>query len=169
MSELTPIEIQRRVDLLTTQIMGQHLDTILEQITKLAKDFKIAQDTKEKSPFRNVLTVATEPGSSLEVIKNYIRYQVGRKGSSAIWKDGKGAFSKELVARLDNLKINAKTIFQDLQSTLVKTNQDAQQTIQEYLKLEQDRLEKEAHLKLAQLYLGYLAREHTALIGESSR
>jgi hypothetical protein len=42
--------------------------------------------------------------------------------------------------------------------------------LQPYLDNQQNReqLEKDIHLKLAQLYLGYLAREHTALVGEKA-
>lgn len=183
MSTLTPIEIQRRIDLLSTQIIGNHLDKVIGEIKDLATKFNITKDKKEKSPFRNVLTVATEPGSSLEVIKNYIRYQVGRSGSSKIWKDDNGAFAKALVEALDQLKGDTATIIKKIEETLLqiyekdksnKSNQESgetdQQAITDYFNASvRQKLEKELHLKLAQLYLGYLAREHTALLATNSQ
>lgn len=184
MSELTPIEIQHRIDLLEPKIIGQHLDEIIGRLKKLTRHFESAKDTKEKTPFRNVLNVSTEAGSSWEVIKNYILYQVGRRGSSEIWKYQRGAFSKDLVAELDYLKSDASTIVNEIKDAFLEPfqkNIDCAKTDEEkashtkikevteayFSNLVTTKLEKVTHLKLVQLYLGYLAREHTAWLGEN--
>lgn len=198
------------------------MDSILENIHKLATEYKIASKDK-KSPFRNVLAVAVEPNASLEIIKNYIRYQVGRGGNaSPIWLLRGGQeqklFAQELVAALDNLAEDVDQIISRVKTSL---GESSNQTIRvptddlsaaepsdedsvpqaksppdeitdtsseetpDYKDLEnkptpeqqklldhladgnnQTVLKQSLHLKLAQLYLGYLAREHTAQVGE---
>jgi hypothetical protein len=144
--------------------IGQKMDDIIINIKETAKKFEIAQKDK-KSPFRNVLAVSVETKTSIEIIKNYIRYQVGRSGSSPIWKDKKNdeIFAKVIVTEVDNLLNTAKEIIQNLKKSIKKGSD-----LESYLLPEkEDKITKDIHLRLAQLYLGYLAREHTALVGES--
>lgn len=198
------------------------MDNILENIHKLSTEYKIASKDK-KSPFRNVLAVAVEPNTSLEIIKNYIRYQVGRGGNaSPIWSLRGGQeqrlFAQELVAALDNLAEDVDQIISRVKTALGETsNQKTQAPTDDLLAAEpsdedsvpqakslpdestdapseeapghkdldnkptpeqqklldhladgdnQTVLKRSLHLKLAQLYLGYLAREHTAQVGE---
>lgn len=166
MDELTDLFLREQLTLrLELEISNQMDDIIGKKVIPIAKKFSIASKDK-KSPFRNVLAVATEPSSSLEVIKNYIRYQVGRKESSPIWKNSKDneLFAKAVVDDLNNLSQDAHEIVQRLRRAIPKGN-----SLEPYLEDNQNRekLEKNIHLKLAQLYLGYLAREHTASVGES--
>jgi hypothetical protein len=143
--------------------IGKKMDEIIINIKEKAKRFDIAQKDK-KSPFRNVLAVSVETKSSIEIIKNYIRYQVGRSGSSPIWKDKKNdeIFAKVIVTEVDNLLNTAKEIIQNIKKNIKKESD-----LQSYLSEKENQIIKDIHLRLAQLYLGYLAREHTALVGES--
>jgi hypothetical protein len=142
-------------------------DEVITRIREMVKNFKIAAAERDpkKSPFRNVLNVATEPSASLETVKTYIRYQSGRKENNRVWivnYQGK-RFSEEVTGALDNLKTDVDQIFDRVEQRLVDDK------IQSYLAIptEKDRLKQDLHLKLVQLYLGYLYREHTAAIGES--
>jgi hypothetical protein len=142
------------------------MDEIIHlKIERIAKEFSIAQRDK-KSPFRNVLAIANESSASIEVIKNYIRYQVGRKGSSEVWKTSrdKKLFATAVVEQIEDLRQTASDIVKDIRHSIPKGNE-----LEIYLEDNQNRQqeEKRIHLKLAQLYLGYLAREHTAQVGEN--
>ncbi|MGD1804653.1 hypothetical protein ACP6PL_04320 [Dapis sp. BLCC M126] len=141
------------------------MDDIIEAIQKIANDFSIAQKDK-KSPFRNVLAAATETGTSIEIIKNYIRYQVGRSGSSPIWKEKENQklFASAVVEQIDSLLEKAEDILKIIRKNTSKGN-----PINDYLENLENRelYKKNLHLKLTQLYLGYLAREHTASVGEN--
>jgi len=158
---------QEQLSLRTELEISKQMDSIIsEKIVSIAKDFSIAEKDR-KSPFKNVLAAATESGASLEVIKNYIRYQVGRSNSSPIWKtsNNEKLFATKVVEHLDALNQDAKEIVQRVRRAILKES-----PLQPYLDNQQNReqLEKDIHLKLAQLYLGYLAREHTALVGEKA-
>lgn len=159
-------EIEAQLILRTEIEIAKKMDEIIQEIQKIAKEFSIAQKDK-KSPFRNVLAAATESGTSLEAIKNYIRYQVGRSGSSPIWKEKKNQklFASAVVEHIDGLlEEKAEDIVKIIRKNTSKGN-----PVNDYLeKLENRELyKKNLHLKLTQLYLGYLAREHTALVGEN--
>jgi len=180
MSTISATDLDRRIELLTTQIIGSHLDAMIEQIQNLATTYNLKKD-REKSPFRNVITVANEPGSSLEVVKNYIRYQVGRSGSSKIWKDRD--FANALVENIQGLQNQVNCILDELREKLTqhapstvifldgKNQEVSEQKSFEYYfdHLAKPKLTKKLHLQLCQLYLGYLAREHTALLSAGTQ
>ncbi|MEH2295169.1 hypothetical protein [Nostoc sp.] len=140
------------------------IDEIIRKMVEISKRFAIA-GKDEKSPFRNVLGVSVDSSSSIEVIKNYIRYQIGRRGSSPIWTTSKDKeiFAVALVKELDDLKQDAESIVKNVQKGIAKGH-DLESYIEESNNRHQ--LTKQIHMKLVQLYLGYLAREHTASIGE---
>jgi hypothetical protein len=144
-------------------------DAVITRIREMVKDFRIAiaENDPKKSPFRNVLNVATEPSASLETVKTYIRYQSGRKETNRVWistypPNGK-RFAEAVTEALDNLRTDVDQVFDRVIERLVDHE------IKSYLAfpVEQERLKQDLHLKLVQLYLGYLYREHTAAIGES--
>lgn len=143
------------------------MDEIIQEIQKIAKEFSIAQKDK-KSPFRNVLAAASETGTSLEAIKNYIRYQVGRSSSSPIWKEKKNQklFASAVIEQIDSLLGKAEDILHKIRKNTSKGN-----LVNDYLEDSENReqYKQNLHLKLTQLYLGYLAREHTALVGENQQ
>ncbi|MBF2016949.1 MAG: hypothetical protein IGS23_17480 [Rivularia sp. T60_A2020_040] len=86
----------------------------------------------EESQFRNLVRVA-DTTESAEVIKNFIRYQVGRDKK---WGKGNGSLAERIVQDIDgNLKINAQAIAECCQTVF-----------------------KPIWLELIRRYLGYGAR-----------
>ncbi|PSF37383.1 hypothetical protein C7H19_10680 [Aphanothece hegewaldii CCALA 016] len=157
--------LQEQLTLIIEIEIGRKMDNIIPNIKALAKSFSIAEKDK-KSPFRNVLAVANESGSSIEIIKNYIRYQVGRSGSSPIWRisrDNK-LFATALLEQINSLNQDAQSIVDRLRHSIRRGD------LYNYIENGENReqIKKNIHLKLTQLYLGYLAREHTALCGEQN-
>ena len=181
--------VKERLVLLIERELRYQLDEILPKMQKLAKDFRIdlkkdkdgriskdkdgriKQDKKsERSPLRNLLVTATERTASLETIKNYISYQASRaEDVGAILKssyEGEGRdlyegdkFGAALIKALDELKENAEEILDRITEGLTDDS-----ALKKYLKPQvRSREVTDLHLKLVQLYLGYLVREHTAL------
>jgi hypothetical protein len=195
---ISRVSLDDQLTLRIDQEFSKQLDSVIEAMQVMAKNFRI-KEVKERSPLKNVVAVSTEATSSLEVIKNYIRYQSGRKEStSKIWqcsitKDGKKQiFAQAVVQQIDALSNNVTTIFEDIKIDLdksievlqgnqastesentlkdVNAKEDSTQVqnlkaLKQYLETNQSRLRQSIHLKLTQHYLGYLSREHTALIG----
>ncbi|MBD2364638.1 hypothetical protein H6G36_26275 [Anabaena minutissima FACHB-250] len=163
MEIVSQTSLKEKLSLITELEIGKQMDNIIPRIKDIAIKFSIAQKDK-KSPFRNVLAVATESSSSVEIIKNYIRYQVGRSGSSPIWKTSKDSklFATAVVEYIDNLYHDAQKIVEILRRFVRDGD------LHSYLETfeNQEQLKKNIHLKLTQLFLGYLAREHTAIVGE---
>ncbi|MEH2355030.1 hypothetical protein [Nostoc sp.] len=61
----------------------------------------------EESQFRNLVRVS-DTTESAEVIKNFIRYQVGRDKK---WGKGKGSLAERIIADIDgNIKKNSQAI-----------------------------------------------------------
>lgn len=177
----TSIELEQQLALRLDREAKKHWDDIIRKMQEMAEDFNIA-GTKEKSPFRNVLNVATEANASLEIIKNFIRYQVGRQGSNDLWvtkksKEDKQLFADAVVRQIDDLLEHSQrmvgAIAQDIEKKMKNLpEKSTEKQLLSNLKnsLEENRLDliKSQHLKLTQLYLGYLSREHTALLGEKN-
>ncbi|GGA44796.1 hypothetical protein [Okeania sp. KiyG1] len=117
--------LQAKLDLRIELEIGKRMDDsiIPNKINKIFNDIFVKDDSK--SPFRNVLAAATEPGTSIEVIKNYIRYQVGRSGSSEIWKTKKEKngkiFAQEVVEHIQELQDDAENITKDLEKSIYQT------------------------------------------------
>lgn len=172
----TSIELEQQLVLRLDREAKKHWDGIIEKMQEMANNFDI-KEIEEKSPFRNVLNVATEANSSLEVIKNFIRYQVGRQGSNKIWKTTKNKqlFADAVVVQIDDLlkysqemvEAIAKDINEKMEGFPEKsTEKQLLLNLKERLEKNRTDLIRSQHLKLTQLYLGYLSREHTALLGE---
>ncbi|MEH2051804.1 hypothetical protein [Nostoc sp.] len=192
MSKISVIDLEEQLALRINQELSKQLDDVIIKMQQIAQEFAIKQ-VKERSPLKNVLTTATDPMSSIEVIKNYIRYQVGRKDASKIWKlekienGKKEIFANAVITQINDLTANIENIFNAINSSLDKElkpflekDQDNQDSInpnlnhnqleklellKEYLHNNKSHIRQNIHLKLTQLYLGYLSREHTALIG----
>ena len=118
------LSLEDQLSLRIEREISKQLDDLITKMQKeLAEEFKIEQ-VKERSPFKNVLTVALEPSSSLEVIKNYIRYQLGRQQSSKIWKiekienGKKQTFANKVVQHIDELSENFQKIFDSIAKSL---------------------------------------------------
>jgi len=161
MTKIFSISLEDQLSLRIEQELSRTMDNIIPTIQLLAKEFGIATLDK-KSPFRNILAVSVETGSSLEVIKNYIRYQVGRSGASPIWKHKSGGrlFAEALVEQINSLSKNVTEVLDQVKSEISKEHE-----LVDYLHDRQSRVMQDLHLKMTQKYLGYLAREHTALVG----
>ena len=82
----------------TRQVLGQQkilkiekeirsrMEILIPKMQEVAKEYNIAGD---RSPYRNVLNVAVDSGSDVEVTKNFILYQLGRDRNSPWRKTGK--------------------------------------------------------------------------------
>ena len=92
------------------------------------------RDKLEESQFRNLVRVA-DSTESPEVVKNFIRYQVGRGRQ---WGRGEGSLAERIIQDIDGkLKDSAQTI--------VKAAQEADD-------------KKRVQMELIRRYLGYGAR-----------
>lgn len=159
---ISSIGVEEQLVLRLDQEISYQLDEIIQVMQSITKEFNIDEADK-KSPFKNVLSVAVEPLSSLEVIKTFIRYQVGRKDSSPIWKLKRDNqyFADVVVKQIDGLSKDADAILKRVEQTLKEKD-----LLKSHIAEKRIQILKKLHLQLAQLYLGYLAREHTALVGE---
>ena len=140
--------------LVMEQKISLQMEELIPKMQKMADGYKLQ---KERSPFRNVLNVATDPASGIEETKNFIRYQLGRRGANPMWSytsGGKGKFAVALVAEIDELGQVSKTIVKSMSETL-KTKID-------------DSWVRRVHLRLMQLYLGNLVRYQAYLAKEKS-
>jgi hypothetical protein len=156
LEQMTKEQLVLRID----QELRYQLDEIIQRLQKLAKEYNIGQKADKRSPLRNILITSTDRTASVEVIKNQIRYQIGRKEGSEVWKIERNGvkFGEVIAQQLDALSQDAIEILKRIQETLPKDS-----LLQTYLNPKQlHREEVDLHLKLAQLYLGYLVREHTA-------
>ena len=132
--------------------IGLQMEKLIPEMQKMAKNYDLRN---ERSPFRNVLDVATDPASGIEVTKNFIRYQLGRSGANRIWSnmyDGK-SFAVALVYEIDALG--------DVSKTIVKKMDERLET-----KLDDSWLQR-VHKRLMQLYLGNLVRYQVFLANET--
>ena len=131
----TILEIEKKIRL--------RMETLIPDMRKLADNYNIAGD---KSPYRNVLNVAVDPASDVEVTKNFIRYQLGRDQKSPWRKTTKGGkkFGLALVDVISELGNDAKEIVKGIGENL-ETEQGKQR-------------KQEVHRRLMQLYLGNLVR-----------
>jgi hypothetical protein len=161
MSDLLKEELMLRID----QELRYQMDHVIQQMSAKARDFRIGVVTKERSPLRNILLVASDPTASLEVIKTYIRYQTGRKEGSDVWRQthNNQRFADVVIGQLEGLKKTAEQIFEEIQQSVSDKHPLRNYSQQPgYLKDLQD-----LHLRLVRLYLGSLVREHTALVEEN--
>ena len=155
------LDLETRLTLRLDKEIDVQINTIIPRMQGIAQEFEIEKADK-KSPFRNILSFSTET-SSLEAIKTKIRYQIGRSESSRVWKiqKPKGVFALVVANQLEELIKDAKDILSRVKNILIEED-----TLKEYLESRETLIEQDIHLKLTRLYLGYLAREHTARVGE---
>ncbi len=150
MNQAGQVSEQQKVLLMEREI-GLQMEKLIPEMQKMAKNYDLRN---ERSPFRNVLDVATDPASGIEVTKNFIRYQLGRSGANRIWSDtfdGKN-FAVALVEEIDALRDVSKTVVGKMNKRL-KTELD-------------DSWLRRVHQRLMQLYLGNLVRYQVFLANE---
>lgn len=144
MNETGQVLDQQKILAMEREI-GLEMEILIPDMQEMANNYKLG-NVKERSPFRNVLEVATDPGSGIEVTKNFIRYQLGRRGANQMWRntfDGEN-FAVALVDEIDALREVSKTIVEKMNERL-KTQLDASWI-------------QRVHYQLMQLYLGNLVR-----------
>lgn len=92
--------------------IDDRLNAILKQMQQLLDESRIWESNMEVSQVQNLLAVSMET-DSVEVVKNYIRYQIGRDGNSASWRLRRGTnavFGDQIIAELDRLETVARSI-----------------------------------------------------------
>lgn len=129
--------------LLMERAIRARMETLIPDMQKMADNYNIAGD---KSPYRNVLNVAVDPASDVEVTQNFIRYQLGRDQKSP-WRKTAGEGKKFGLALVDVI------------SSLANDAMEIIKEIGEDIETEQGKQRKqEVHCRLMQLYLGNLVR-----------
>jgi len=139
MREMTTV-VKR--DLLLRRAIDACLDELVTRAQDLIDQKRVASRASrlEKKQFDNVLSVATETGS-VEVVKNFIKYQIGRPGAVGEgWRHN--GFGEAVVQQIDtDLRKMAKEITEELKrdhGVIVPSRQ--------------------AWIELVRLYLGYMRR-----------
>ena len=156
----TEKDVDQQTNLKMEKAIRSQMETLIPEMQKMADNYNIAGD---KSPYRNVLNVAVDPASDVEVTKNYIRYQLGRgqrhgRDTESPWRktgsDG-GKFGLTLVDTISGLDKNAKLVVKDMGKD---PNTDSGKFWLERV-----------HRRLMQLYLGHLVRYQVYLTFEKER
>lgn len=97
---------QQQVALKVQKGIRQAEDNLVISI-QTALDDKNSYGNLQESQFRNLVRVA-DTTESAEVIKNFLRYQVGRDSK---WGRGRNSLAEKIIADIDgNLKQTAATI-----------------------------------------------------------
>ncbi len=149
MNQMKENNDQRTILKMEKAITSQ-MEKLIPEMQQMAKDFGIAGD---KSPYRNVLNVAVDPTSDVEVTKNYILYQLGRDQKSP-WRNTNSQGEKlglALVNAIKNLEVKAKQVVEKMG----KEPEKAKELLQR------------VHRRLMQLYLGNLVRYQVYLTFEA--
>ncbi len=95
-----------RRELLINREIDALMNDLLLGMVKFADASQIWQSRMEEHGINNVVAVAQDTGS-VEVVKNYIRYQVGRDVRNETWRWRVGNvknFGEQLVDKLDELR-----------------------------------------------------------------
>lgn len=140
MSELDPTTLRR--ELLIEQGIERQLDKIVQQANKTAALLE-KQPRMEESQLRNLLNAALE-SRSIEVVINFIRYQIAR--SESAWGTRPESFGHTVIHDLN-------TVLPDWAAQVIRFVQDDRQPLA--LTAQQ---QTAIHVRLMQLYLGYLSR-----------
>jgi hypothetical protein len=140
MTELNPQTLRR--DQLLEAAVSRQLDPLVRQATAAALLLK-GKERMEENQLRNLLNVAVE-SRSVEVVVNFIRYQIARNGNA--WGTGQGEFGHRVI--------------EDLRTTVRSYADDAAGYVRERMPEAPDagQLFGDAYVRLMQLYLGYLNR-----------
>ena len=119
MSEQTAVEkikrqrLQRRMAI--QRGVEQAMNRMIRDMRILVDDTEIPRSRMEKHQLGNVLAVALET-PSIELVKNFIFYQVGRDTRGDSWR--RNGFGDKLVQALNSLKDQAKSIAGDVHREL---------------------------------------------------
>jgi hypothetical protein len=133
-----------RIELLIERNIKEQLDELVRMANKAA--LKLKGSAMEESQLRNLLDVSLESGS-IEVINNFIRYQIGRKSNA--WSDKQDGFGHYII---DDIRIKIQKQAEEVVAL------DDFASFGNKNKVEQAKYQQSAYLRLTQLYLGYLGR-----------
>jgi len=123
--------------------IGKELDSIVRAAAKTVQLLAPARASEmRENQIRNVLSVAVET-PSVEVITNFIRYQMGRSSQGKTWLYNN--FGQAVIADIEGPVGEAAVRVADRVAAEVEG-------------VDRKTLCKDAHLKLTRLYLGYLNR-----------
>ena len=122
----------------------QAMNEMVRDMQDLIDDDKInvVASDMEKHQIGNLLGVAIET-DSVELVKNFVYYQVGRDTKGSSWR--RNGFGPELVKRLDSLKTKADSIAGEVHRQLGLSTPGLQQI-------------EEVWIQLVRQYLGQLHR-----------
>lgn len=142
-----------QVDTLKEIALSREIDRQLDAIVQVAGGLaaQLKGSSMRENQLRNVLDVALHT-ESIEVVGNYIRYQIGRGGS---WKSGN--FGENVIAALgDDGQVHrvAKKAADEAHKALTQ----AQKKLGTEALPDPADLTKEARVHLTRLFLGYLNR-----------
>ena len=147
----TEKDVDQQTNLKMEKAIRSQMETLIPEMQEMADNYNIAGD---KSPYRNVLNVAVDPASDVEVTKNFILYQLGRDQRSP-WRKTDNAGEKLGLALVDAIKKldnNAKLVVENIGRN-PETDKE---------------LVQQAHRRLMQLYLGNLVRYQVYLTFQES-
>lgn len=128
-----------RRELLINQAVDARLNIMLVRMQQMMDDNRIWQSKMELSQIQNVLAVALDT-NSVEVVKNYLRYQIGRDTTAGSWRRRLASgptFGEIVIAEIDRLNEWAVTITNEEKGTP---------------------LTDKTWMNLTRLYLGYMRR-----------
>jgi hypothetical protein len=124
------------------------IDRQLDEVVRTAgRTVSLLHDDRamRENQMRNVVDVALST-QSLDVVTNFIRYQMGRSGGNQAWLHNN--FGQKVVQDLEN----PEGVVQRLLTTVTE---EVHRQVQEADPAE---VRREAQLRLVRLYLGYLNR-----------
>ena len=109
MSDRTTDQVRRgmRRRMAIQRGVEQAANLLVRDMRNLVDESRVEQSRMEKHQIGNVLAVALET-PSVELVKNFILYQVGRDTRGDSWRRDK--FGDQMVVRLDNLREQAESI-----------------------------------------------------------
>lgn len=139
MTTIDPETLRR--ELLLDQAMNRQLDALVRRASATVVLLR-GNESMEVNQLRNLLSTAVETGA-LEVVINFIRYQIARNGRA--WGTGPNDFGHRIIADL-------RGPVRDLARASVAEVQEQEPA------LNSTRIEAEAFSRLMTLYLGYLNR-----------
>lgn len=91
--------IQHRIDLA--------MNSFIQRMKDLVDESQVSKSRMEKHQIKNLISVALET-HSVEVVKHYVLYQVGRDVPGTSWR--RDDFGKKLVKAMDGLQKDADRI-----------------------------------------------------------
>jgi len=106
--EATRERVRRRMAI--QHAVEQFTNEIIRCMRDLVDETDVVNSRMEKHQIGNLLSVALET-PSVELVKNFIRYQIGRDISRTSWR--KNDFGEKLVQALDQLRDDAEVMARD--------------------------------------------------------